>query len=138
MPERIIIAKAADVPSGKSRRIVVKGRNLAVFNVSGEYFALLDSCPHEGAALSAGQIIGLAESDMPGEYRLCRKGEFVRCPWHGWEFEIRTGQSYCAPKRYRTRNFEVQVESGADLAKGPYRAETVTVEVEGVYLVVSL
>ena len=138
MLERIVIAKAADIAPGKSLKVVAKGRDLVVFNVSGEYFALFDRCPHEGAALSAGQVIGLAESDMPGEYRLCRAGEFVRCPWHGWEFEIRTGQSYCGPHRYQTKKFEVQVESGAELVKGPYRAETVSVDVEGAYLVVSM
>jgi nitrite reductase/ring-hydroxylating ferredoxin subunit len=138
MPERIVVAKADDIAPGKSLKVVAKGRDLVVFNVSGEYFALFDRCPHEGAALSAGKVIGLAQSEMPGQYRLCRAGEFVRCPWHGWEFEIRTGQSYCGPNPYRVKKYEIAVEMGTDLVKGPYKAETVSVDVEGAYLVVNM
>ena len=57
--------------------------------------------------LCEGTICGLALSDGPGNYRLLRPGEFIRCPWHGWEFDIRTGQSYCDPKSIRD-NRQVQ------------------------------
>jgi hypothetical protein len=48
-------------------------------------------------------LIGLAQSSDPGEIEYTRLGEILRCPWHGWEFDIRTGQSYCDPKKFRTR-----------------------------------
>ena len=63
-------------------------------------------------------------SDGPGHYRLARHQEFLRCPWHGWEFDIRTGQSWCDPHSTRARQFAVTVESGEKLVKGPYVAET--------------
>ena len=59
-----------------------------------------------------------------GEYAIARKGEFIRCPFHGWEFEIKTGQSYCAPDRLKIRSFDVAVQSGDQLVKGPYVAES--------------
>jgi 3-phenylpropionate/trans-cinnamate dioxygenase ferredoxin subunit len=65
-------------------------------------------------------------------------GEIIRCPWHGWEFDIRTGQSYCDPKRFRTRAYAVNVEPGASVVKGPYVAETIKVSVESDYVVVDL
>jgi 3-phenylpropionate/trans-cinnamate dioxygenase ferredoxin subunit len=46
-------------------------------------------------------------------------GEIIRCPWHGWEFDIRTGQSYCDPKCFRaSRAYPVNVEPGANVVKG--------------------
>ena len=135
MDERIVLAKAKDVIPGKGYRASVNGRAIVLFNVGGEYYALLDRCPHEGASLCAGRVIGLAQSDTPGEYRLSREGEFVRCPWHGWEFEIKTGQSYCGPNRSRVKQYRVSVESGAELVKGPYKAETISVTLEDDFLV---
>ena len=76
--------------------------------------------------------------DEPGQYRLSRKGEMLRCPWHGWEFDIRTGQSWCDPDSVWVRRFEVTVQPGEQLAKGPYVAETFPVSIEDDYLVVEL
>ncbi len=75
-------------------------------------------------------------SDGPGQYRLERKGEILRCPWHGWEFDIRSGQSWCDPKRIRTRSYQVGVKEGSDLVKGPYVADTFPVSVEDQYVVI--
>ena len=74
--------------------------------------------------------------DRPGEYRLARRGEFLRCPWHGWEFDIRTGQSWCDPSDLKVRQFKVEIEPGATLVKGPFVAETFQVAIEEEYLVV--
>ncbi|MEJ1978344.1 MAG: Rieske 2Fe-2S domain-containing protein [Acetobacteraceae bacterium] len=73
---------------------------------------------------------GLLESPTPGEYVYTRKGEILRCPWHGWEFDIRTGQSYCDPARIRTKTYTVESTPGAAVVEGPYVAETVPVRVE--------
>jgi 3-phenylpropionate/trans-cinnamate dioxygenase ferredoxin subunit len=88
--------------------------------------------------LCEGPLIGLAQSSDPGEIEYTRQGEILRCPWHGWEFDIRTGQSYCDPKRFRTRSYPAHVESGASVVKGPYIAETLAVSVENDYVVVDL
>ena len=72
----------------------------------------------------------------PGEIEYTKLGEIIRCPWHGWEFDIRTGQSYCDPKRFRARAYPVNVEPGSSVVKGPYVAETLAVSVESDYVVV--
>ena len=133
---RQVVAKADEVAPGACKIVSVRGREIGIFNLGGEYFALANRCPHEGGPLCQGHIIPLIQSDGPGQYRLTRHKEFLRCPWHGWEFEIRTGQSWCDPKSTRARQFEVKVESGETLVKGPYVAETFPVSVEEDYLVV--
>ena len=134
--KRQVVARAVEVAPGHCKIVNVNGREIGVFNLNGEYFALANRCPHEGGPLCQGHIIPLVQSDGPGHYRLARHQEFLRCPWHGWEFEIRTGQSWCDPKSTRARQFQVKVESGAALVKGPYVAETFPVSVEEDYLVV--
>jgi 3-phenylpropionate/trans-cinnamate dioxygenase ferredoxin subunit len=134
--KRQVVARAVEVAPGHCKIVNVNGREIGVFNLNGEYFALANRCPHEGGPLCQGKIIALVQSDGPGNYRLARHQEFLRCPWHGWEFEIRTGQSWCDPKSTRARQFQVKVESGETLVKGPYVAETFPVSVEEDYLVV--
>jgi 3-phenylpropionate/trans-cinnamate dioxygenase ferredoxin subunit len=62
----------------------------------------------------------------------------LRCPWHGWEFDIKTGQSWCHPESVKARTYQVEVVAGETLAKGPFVAETVPVSVEQNYVVVEL
>ncbi|MFT8245099.1 Rieske (2Fe-2S) protein [Roseomonas sp. BN140053] len=133
-----VVARTGEIAPGSARSVRVGGRDIAVFNVKGEFFALLDRCPHEGAPLSCGQFTSLVEADRPGQYRVSRQGEMLRCPWHGWEFDIRTGQSYCDPQKMRVRSYQVTVEPGEALAKGPFVAETFPVQVEDDYVVLDL
>lgn len=133
-----VVAAADEIPIGGRKLVEIKGRPIAVFNVKGEYFALYDKCPHEGGSLCQGKLTSLVDSSGPGDYRVSREGEIVRCPWHGWEFDVRTGKSYCDPVRLRVRNYAVTVEPGRRLVEGPYQAETFPVSVEGEYLVVDI
>ena len=133
---RHVVATADELAPGTSKIVSVNGREIGLYNVNGEFFALLNRCPHEGADLCKGIITGLVRSDEPGHYRVERKGELLRCPWHGWEFDIRTGQSWCDPEKMRVRKFDVSVTPGGDLVKGPYVAETFPVSIEENYVVV--
>ena len=135
---REVLARAAEVPAGTCRIVTARGREIGVFNVNGAFYALSNRCPHKGAELCRGMIVGLPQSDAPGEYHISRPGEFIRCPWHGWEFEIGTGQSWCDPNSLRARNFKVTVEPGSELLKGPYVVEMFPVSVEEDYLVIDM
>ena len=133
---RHVVAKADEIPVGARKRVEIDGRGIVIFNLNGELFALSDKCPHKGASLCGGKLTGLVKSSQPGEYRYARRGEIIRCPWHNWEFDIRTGRSYCDPRRMRLMQFDVKVEPGATVVEGPYRADTFPVAVEGDYVVV--
>jgi len=132
------VAAVSELPPGTRKLVNVKGRAIAIFNIKGEFFALFNRCPHQGGSLCHGSLTGLVESTGPGDYRYSRDGEILRCPWHGWEFDIRTGQSYLNPRRVKARNYPVEIETGTALAKGPYVAETVPIKVEDEYLVVTI
>jgi 3-phenylpropionate/trans-cinnamate dioxygenase ferredoxin subunit len=131
-----VVAPVAELPPGSRRLIQAGERRIVVFNVAGEFFALNDRCPHGGGSLACGVLTGLVESEAPGRYSYSRKGEILRCPWHAWEFDIRTGRSVCDPRRMKVRQWPARVESGAELTQDGYVAETFAVTVEGEYVVV--
>jgi nitrite reductase/ring-hydroxylating ferredoxin subunit len=133
---RHVVAPVGEIPAGGCKLVSVAGRAIVVFNIAGEFFALNNRCPHRGGSLAHGKLTGLLESPQPGEYCYSRRGEIIRCPWHSWEFDIRTGRSWCDPQRLRARQYPVSVEPGAKLVEGPYKAETFAVSVENDYVVV--
>jgi nitrite reductase/ring-hydroxylating ferredoxin subunit len=135
---RHVVATVDDIPPGQRMLVKVGGREIGVFNVGGEYFAVSNRCPHEGASLCKGRIVGLVESSEPGSYQFSRRGELLRCPWHGWEFDLRTGKSWCEPDRTRLRSFELKVESGGALVEGELQAETFPVVIEKQYVVLEV
>ncbi|MEO8651861.1 MAG: Rieske (2Fe-2S) protein [Hyphomicrobiaceae bacterium] len=135
---RHVVARAADLMPGTRKLVTVEGRGIVVLNIKGELFALSNTCPHKGASLCNGLLTGLVRSTKPGEYQYERAGEILRCPWHQWEFDVRTGRSYCDPRRLRLMQFPIAIETGADVVEGPYVAETFPVAIEDDYIVLDV
>lgn len=144
-----IVAMAEEIPPGARKIVEVAGRSIGIFNLGGAFFALRNRCPHQGGPLCQGTLSGLVVAPVPGEYELTRPGEILRCPWHGWEFDVRTGASWVDPDRLHVRRYEVTVEraaaTGADehlaapgLERGPYTAEVYPVEAEQQRVVVDI
>ncbi len=133
-----VVATVNEIPPGARKLVTVLGRPIAVFNLSGEYFGLFNRCPHQGGPMCEGILTGLIQSDEPGRYQYSRRGEILRCPWHGWEFDVRTGQSFCEPGKVSVRGYPVEVADGQQVVNGPYVAETLPVTVEEQYVVVEL
>jgi len=132
-----VVATVGEIPPGKRMIVEVAGRSIGVFNVDGTFYALRNRCPHQGGPLCEGRLSGSVISARPGEYEYVRDGEILRCPWHGWEFDLKTGQSWFDPARVRVRAYQVTVEppERADetvpgMEPGPYVAETYAVTIQ--------
>jgi 3-phenylpropionate/trans-cinnamate dioxygenase ferredoxin subunit len=135
---RYVVGTVDEIPPGGRKVVQVAGRSVGVFNVGGEFFALLNRCPHQGGPLCLGNTHGFLRSAAVGEYDYSRAGEVVRCPWHGWEYDLRTGQSWFDPGSVVVRRYDVSVAPGAQLQKGPYVAETYPVSVDAQYVLVEI
>lgn len=107
------VCRVEDLPPGSHQIVDVAGVSIGVFNVDGNFHALLNRCPHKAAPLCRGRVTGLVTGDRSGDFQFERDGEIIRCPWHGWEFDITTGCSVFNPHRIRTRSFPVSIEVGA-------------------------
>jgi nitrite reductase/ring-hydroxylating ferredoxin subunit len=112
------VCKSEDIEKGQMRAVTVDGKSIVVARTQkGEVYALRNVCPHKGPALSDGSLDGTCFSDTAGEYQLENAGEVLKCPWHNWEFDIKTGCSIFDPENVRVKTFEVTEAEGKVLLK---------------------
>lgn len=104
---RYVVARVDEIAPGGRKIVEVGKRSIGVFNVNGRFYALRNSCPHQGAPLCIGPVTGTTFASKPFEQSYERDGEIVRCPWHAWEFDITTGRSVFNPHATRVKSFEV-------------------------------
>lgn len=96
---------------GERRLFQVEDKEIGLFNLAGEFYALLNYCPHYGGALCEGPVTGTTLPTRAFRYEYGHAGAILRCAWHGWEFEIASGRCL-VDERLRARRYEVQVEEG--------------------------
>ena len=92
MPEKVRIASITDVPAGTATELTAAGRVIALYNVDGQFFALDGVCPHAGGPLGNGSL----------------EGNIVTCPWHGWQFDVSSGQ-HCLNANLQHTTYNVSV-----------------------------
>ena len=97
---KLVVGAIPDLRPGECARFELPdGDELAVYNVDGEFHATENFCPHRGAPLSEGVLCG----------------HVVECGWHGWQFDVRTGE--CLTVSDRIKTYEVKVEEGVLLVE---------------------
>jgi nitrite reductase/ring-hydroxylating ferredoxin subunit len=89
------VASVAACPPGTCIEVVAADRIVALFNVAGAFYALDGVCPHQGGPLGKGSL----------------NGSIVTCPWHGWQFDVRTGRHQLSAALLQPA-FPVRVEDG--------------------------
>src|ERR671921_1583222 len=75
------IAKVDEIPSGKMKHVEVNGKEIAIANMNGKFYALDDRCGHMNALLSMGNLTG----------------NIVTCPFHGAKFDVTSGKKLSEP-----------------------------------------
>ena len=87
MTDPQLASASAPLASGERRAVMVEGRSVVLFQVDGRTYAVGDRCPHRGGPLSRGRV----EPGPDG-------GPAVRCPLHGWLFDLATGRCLNQPE----------------------------------------
>lgn len=107
----LCIGPVAEFPEGTRRLLMFRKHSVGIFNVKGTFYALRNFCPHEAAQLCLGKVTG---TNLPtsncGEYNWGHEGMVLRCPWHGWEFDLENGRSLFDPS-FRVKTYKVWVEN---------------------------
>lgn len=95
MARWVKVAETKDVPVGECRGILVEGRDVGLFNVGGDIFAMDNICPHRGAPLADGRL----------------EGSEIVCPWHGWTFDVKSGSLAMDPNTQQ-KKYPVDIRGG--------------------------
>lgn len=110
-----VIGSTSELAPGDSLVIELEGREVGVFNVNGEYHAILNWCAHQGGPACEGPIGGTYEATFDRESlethrESVKEGRVVTCPWHGWEYDIVTGECLVDPS-FELPTYPVRVDN---------------------------
>ena len=111
--QRHVVAKVDELSPGERKIVPVGGKGgIGVFNVGGTFYALRNLCPHKGGPLCQGRLRPHVISDETYHVDFEREGEIIKCSWHQWEFDIKTGTAlYDSGMRVKT--YPVTVDGDA-------------------------
>lgn len=98
----IKVASASDLPPGRVMEVQAGERSFALCNFNGDVYCLDGTCPHAGGPLGEGAL----------------QGEMLVCPWHGWEFNCKTGTND-SDEDLVVDQFKVVVKDGAIFVDAP-------------------
>jgi len=101
-----------EFPIGEVKLVEVEGREVGILRTRDRVFAIGNRCPHQGAPLCAGRVTGTMLASAPNEYVYGEDGLVIRCPWHGFEFHVATGESVGGAVRGRVPTYQVEVRDG--------------------------
>jgi nitrite reductase/ring-hydroxylating ferredoxin subunit len=135
---RVVVAPVSEFAPGERRIVEAGKRSIGVFRIGDRFYAVRNRCPHMGGPLCQGRVARWARSSGPGDFSMEADTALLACPWHGWEYELATGQSFLGPGEPGVKAYEVSVEKGGALEErepGPYKVETFPVYVEEDYVV---
>jgi nitrite reductase/ring-hydroxylating ferredoxin subunit len=114
---------ADDFVVGKIKLLTIGSREIGIVRLSGGAFrAILNRCPHKGAPICKGQVGGTWPPSRPHELDFARDGEVLVCPWHGFEYDLVTGEELYRDRPTRLRMYETSVEDGQVMVAFPERA----------------
>lgn len=91
------VANVSDIASGQGTVVKVNGKEIALFNVDGNFFAISNVCPHSGGPLGKGRLAG----------------NKVTCPWHGAKFDVSSGQVLAPPAPTGVDAYPTKIEAGS-------------------------
>jgi len=105
----VFVTALGDLGPGERRIIIADDKSIGVFNTGSQIVAVLNICPHAYAPICRGKLGGTTLPSKAGEFVWGRENEILRCPWHGWEFDLHSGQ--CLTDRRRLKRFPVRIRN---------------------------
>lgn len=111
-----VVATTDELRAGDRVVVEIDGREIAVFNNDGDYRAYLNWCLHQGGPCCEGPLTGTYTASYDRDTRQVdlrwhREDEILNCPWHGWEYDVTTGE--CLSRQHlKLPSYPVHVENG--------------------------
>jgi nitrite reductase/ring-hydroxylating ferredoxin subunit len=109
---RYTICKRTELSPGNKKIVDINKKSIVVICTNdNEYYAVRNICPHQGAELGLGNVGGTILAGKVGEHNYARHNEIIRCPWHGFEFDCKTGCTVHDQGDLRIKTYDVVIES---------------------------
>jgi nitrite reductase (NADH) small subunit len=112
MIEEFDVGAESDFGSEDRKILDVGGWSVGVFRSAGKFYAVQNLCPHSLAPICIGELGGTHLPSPPGQFIVGMEGRVLRCPWHGWEFDIETGEALFGIDRRRLQTYPTRVVDG--------------------------
>jgi nitrite reductase/ring-hydroxylating ferredoxin subunit len=91
------VARIDELADGQHKIVEARGIEFGLYRIQGQYYAWRNVCPHQGAPVCKGRVCGTTLPSLVYEYSYGRENEILRCPWHGWEFDLLNGEHLVDP-----------------------------------------
>jgi len=109
-----VVGNVGELDDGDRLVVQLEGRSIAVFKVDGEYHAYTNWCAHQGGPACEGILTGTTtatfdQESLETELEWSKDGEVLACPWHAWEYDVKTGECLSREK-VRLIEHEVSVD----------------------------
>lgn len=104
------VSNLKDIPENKALTVNIDGVPIGIFKMGEKLIAVKNLCPHKRAPLALGTVQGtMLPTDCAGEYKYGMENQVLKCPWHGWEFDIESGKCLFGVSNSRVKTYEVSV-----------------------------
>jgi nitrite reductase (NADH) small subunit len=111
-PLQHFLGNVDDFPQRKVVPVEVEGRRIGVLRRDDAVYAFADHCPHHGGPMCYAQVVGTMLPSAPNEFRFDLDGLIIKCPWHAYEFDVRTGEAVGGIIRSRLMVYATTVTNG--------------------------
>ncbi|WP_052404796.1 Rieske (2Fe-2S) protein [Bacillus rubiinfantis] len=109
---RIVLFPSAQLKPGERKLVEIDRVEIAIVNIAEKLYAFRNACPHQGVSMIYGSIGGTMLPSEPTVYQYGCENEIVSCPLHGWEFDLKTGNSIFAPDKVSLLTYDIHEEDG--------------------------
>jgi len=102
-----------DIPENDALCVDIEGRPIGIFKLGEKIVAVKNLCPHKRAPLARGTVQGtMLPTSCVGEFQYGMEEQVLKCPWHGWEFDLETGKCLFGVSNSRIKVYDVSIKDG--------------------------
>lgn len=110
--KRSLAASLDELQEAVPRIVTIEGRSIGIIRSNDKIYAVRNLCPHKRAPVCRGLVKGTMLPSEPDQFVFGLENRVLQCPWHGWEFDLETGQAMCHGSKGRLTFYPTEIEDG--------------------------
>ena len=102
------VGRLQEFPDGQVTAVSIGRSEIGIIRWNGKIYAISAVCTHQGGPLCRGVLAGRLTALSPGDMTVQDAAPVIACPWHGWEFDVESGEAIWDPNQ-RVRIYPVYI-----------------------------